>query len=83
PYVMSRQTDENSRLAGLLELLPQQITQDGLVVVRTEKKINLRDSYGSLRIIDKRIWSTMMVTFLALRENDRQTGGNTDNSQTA
>ncbi|MDD5011468.1 MAG: RsmD family RNA methyltransferase, partial [Phycisphaerae bacterium] len=41
PYVMSRQTDENSRLAGLLELLPQQITQDGLVVVRTEKKINL------------------------------------------
>ena len=83
PYVMSRQTDENSRLAGLLELLPQQITQDGLVVVRTEKKINLLDSYGSLRIIDKRIWSTMMVTFLALRENDRQTGGNTDNSQTA
>jgi 16S rRNA (guanine(966)-N(2))-methyltransferase RsmD len=83
PYVMSRHTDENSRLAGLLELLAVQIADDGLVVVRTGKKINLLDSYGSLRIIDKRIWSTMTVTFLALRTNDRQTGGNTDNSQTA
>ncbi len=83
PYVMSRETDTNSRLAGLLELLAVQIADDGLAVVRTEKKINLLDSYGSLRIIDKRIWSTMTVTFLALRANDRQTGGNTDNSQTA
>ncbi|PKL50893.1 MAG: hypothetical protein CVV39_00825 [Planctomycetes bacterium HGW-Planctomycetes-1] len=106
PYVMSRETDANSRLAGLLELLAVQLADDGLVVVRTEKKINpvrdkvskipdsrhkrpvsngvnLLDSYGSLRIIDKRIWSTMTVTFLVLRKNDRQTGGNTDNSQTA
>lgn len=80
PYEMSRQTDEKSRLAGLLKFLPEQITDDGLVIVRTEKKINLLDSYGSLRIIDRRVWSSMAVTFLALKKDDQQTGSNTDNS---
>ncbi|MFA5293661.1 MAG: RsmD family RNA methyltransferase [Phycisphaerae bacterium] len=83
PYEMSRGTGGKSRLAGLLELLQEQIADDGLVVVRTEKKVNLLDSYGSLKIIDKRIWSTMAVAFLALRKDDRQTSGNTDNSEPA
>lgn len=106
PYEMSRETGLNSRLGGLLLLLAEQITDDGLVVVRTEKKVNpvrdkmskrpdnhrgrpvsngvnLLDKYGDLKIIDKRIWSSMLVTFLALRKNDEQTGGNTDNSHTS
>jgi 16S rRNA (guanine(966)-N(2))-methyltransferase RsmD len=83
PYEMSRETGLNSRLGGLLLLLAEQITDDGLVVVRTEKKVNLLDNYGDLKIIDKRIWSSMAVTFLALRKNDEQTSGNTDNSHPA
>ncbi len=83
PYEMSRDTSLNSRLGGLLVLLTQQITDDGLVVVRTEKKINLLDSYGDLKIIDKRIWSSMSVAFLALKKDDKQTSGNTDNSHPA
>jgi 16S rRNA (guanine966-N2)-methyltransferase len=83
PYEMSREAGRKSRLVELLELLPEQITNDGLVIVRTEKKVNLLDSYGSLRIIDKRIWSSMAVTFLALKKDDEQTGSNTDNSRTA
>lgn len=82
PYEMSRGTNTSSRLAGLLTLLAEQITEDGLVIVRTEKRVNLLDSYGSLGIIDRRIWSSMAVTFLALK-NDEQTSGNTDNSQFA
>ena len=82
PYEMSRETEGKSRLAGLLELLPEQITKDGLVVVRTEKKVNLLDSYGDLKIIDKRIWSSMAVSFLALKD-DKQSSGNTDNSQSS
>ncbi|MBU1259913.1 MAG: 23S rRNA (adenine(2030)-N(6))-methyltransferase RlmJ [Planctomycetes bacterium] len=105
PYEMSKQTDKKSRLAELLDFLPVQLADDGLVVVRTEKKINpvrdkvskipdsrhkrpvsngvnLLDSYGSLKIIDRRVWSSMAVAFLALRKDDQQTGSNTDNSQT-
>lgn len=70
PYEMSRQTGDKSRLAGLLEILPQQLTEDGLVVVRTEKEIKLLDSYGPLKIIDNRVWGKMSVNLLAL-ENDK------------
>lgn len=106
PYEMSRETGLNSRLGGLLLLLAEQITDDGLVIVRTEKKVhpvrdkmskrpdnrrgrpvsngvNLLDNYGDLKIIDKRVWSSMAVAFLALRKDDKQTGGNTDNSHTS
>ncbi len=81
PYEMSRETSRDSRLGGLLSLLAEQITDDGLVVARTEKKVNLLDSYGQLRIIDKRVWSSIAVYFLGLKKDDKQTGGDTDNSQ--
>jgi 16S rRNA (guanine(966)-N(2))-methyltransferase RsmD len=80
PYKMSREMGGKWRLVELLKLLPEQITKDGLVVVRTEEKVNLLDSYGQLKIIDKRVWSSMTVAFLAMK-NDEQTSGNTDNSQ--
>jgi 16S rRNA (guanine966-N2)-methyltransferase len=80
PYVMSAETSGKSKLGSLLNLLSEQISADGLVIVRTEKRINLLDSYGCLRIIDKRIWSSMAVCFLAIKKDDKQTSGNTDNS---
>jgi 16S rRNA (guanine(966)-N(2))-methyltransferase RsmD len=81
PYEMSKDSGPNSRMARLLELLNEQITDDGLVIVRTEEKVNLLDSYSKLKIIDKRIWSSMAVGFLALKKDDKQTSSNTDNSQ--
>ena len=83
PYEMSRDSGASSRLGSLLALLAEQITDDGLVIVRTEEKVNLLDSYGQLRIIDRRIWSSMAVCFLGLKKDDKQTGGDTDNSQTS
>ena len=64
PYEMSRDVGEESRLAGLLNVLPEQITDDGLVIVRTEKRVKLSDRYGVLTIIDNRIWGKMSVAFL-------------------
>ncbi|MHC4637715.1 MAG: 16S rRNA (guanine(966)-N(2))-methyltransferase RsmD [Planctomycetota bacterium] len=64
PYVMSRQSGEGSMLYGLLSLLPEQVAEEGLVVVRTEKRSNLLENYGQLRIIDRRVWSEMAVTIL-------------------
>lgn len=97
PYKMSEDAGKKSPLAGLLELLPLQITDDGLVIVRTEKRVNLLDRYGSLKIIDKRIWSGMAVVFFEKTrtdtdentdkhrkiKDDEQTGSNTDNSQSS
>lgn len=65
PYAMSVDTKEKSQLAELLLILTQQVAKDGLVIVRTEKGVNLLDSYGDLRIIDNRIWGRMSVNFLA------------------
>ena len=81
PYEMSENTGVNSRLAGLLELLGEQITDDGVAMVRIEKKVELLNSYGKLIIVDKRIWGSMSVNFLAMKKDDQQTGGNTDNSR--
>ncbi|MBN1788121.1 MAG: 16S rRNA (guanine(966)-N(2))-methyltransferase RsmD [Sedimentisphaerales bacterium] len=70
PYEMSKDTGVESHLGRLLELLCQQVADDGLVIVRTEKRVNLLDSYAGLRIIDRRTWSSMAVTFLALKKDD-------------
>jgi 16S rRNA (guanine966-N2)-methyltransferase len=64
PYIMSRDTSENSQLGLLLRLLGSQITADAVVVVRTEKDVNLLDNYTGLHIIDRRTWGSMAVTLL-------------------
>ncbi|HBG78332.1 MAG TPA: hypothetical protein DDW84_05725 [Phycisphaerales bacterium] len=70
PYAMTVDTGVKSQLAELLLISTQQVAADGLVIVRTEKGVNLLDGYGDLRIIDKRVWGRMSVNFLALRKND-------------
>ena len=70
PYILSRDTGGNSQLGKLLQLLPEQLTADGLAVVRTEKRISLLDRYGRLEIIDRRVWGGMAVTLLRTRNND-------------
>jgi 16S rRNA (guanine966-N2)-methyltransferase len=66
PYAMSRAMSEKSPLGELLALLCEQVESDGIVVVRTERYVELLDEYGQLGIIDRREWGTMAVTILQL-----------------
>lgn len=63
-------TGTGSQLASLMEILPHQIAADGIVIVRTQKRAKLQESYGPLSVFDERIWGNMAVTFLRLKEND-------------
>jgi 16S rRNA (guanine966-N2)-methyltransferase len=64
PYLASRETETGSPLGKLLVLLGEQSATDGIVVVRTEKRTELLEQYGRLKVIERRQWGTMAVTIL-------------------
>jgi len=64
PYVDSTQTQVGSPLASLLIRLAEQIASGGFVIVRTHQDTSLLESYGPLKIIERRQWGTMAVTIL-------------------
>jgi len=64
PYSATRETKEGSPLGKLLVLLTEQLSQNGIVVVRTEKQIELVERYSLLKVIERRQWGTMAVTIL-------------------
>jgi 16S rRNA G966 N2-methylase RsmD len=64
PYVDSAQTQIGSPLATLLTRLVDCVTPAGYVIVRTQDKTTLSQSYASLKIIERREWGTMAVTIL-------------------
>ena len=66
PYINSRETGLDWLMGGLLLLLQQQISEQGIIAVRTERKNHLLDNYGKLKIIDRRQWGTMAVTLLRI-----------------
>ena len=73
PYVDSRAVSLESPLGSLLLILSGQVTEAGIISVRTEASVNLLDNYGALEIIDRRKWGRMAVTLLRLKglqEND-------------
>ena len=61
PYALSRDASEGSQLGKMLMLMCEQVASDGLVVIRTEERVELPDEYGSLKAIDKRKWGKMGV----------------------
>jgi len=64
PYAASMDVQDNSPLSGLLHLLGEQVVGDGIVIVRTDRKVSLLEQYGEFQIIDRRRWGTMAVTIL-------------------
>ena len=70
PYPLSRNVGPGSQLASLMDVLPEQVAADGIVIVRTHKAVKLLESYGALAVFDERVWGNMAVTFLRLKEND-------------
>jgi len=64
PYAASMNVQPDSQLGGLLELLGEQVTTDGIVVVRTSGDVSLLEQYGCFQIAERRQWGTMAVTIL-------------------
>ena len=64
PYPTTKDVQAESALSGLLNLLPEQLNEDGIVVVRTHKDVELLEEYGLLKVLQRRIWGTMAVTIL-------------------
>lgn len=64
PYSATMDAQDGSALSGLLDLLGEQVTGDGIVVVRTSQKVSLLERYGEFRVIERRQWGTMTVTIL-------------------
>ena len=62
PYAATRQTGKDSQLGKLLMLLNEQLSTDAVVAVRTEKRIELLEQYGRLKVTERRQWGTMAVT---------------------
>jgi 16S rRNA (guanine966-N2)-methyltransferase len=68
PYAATRDVSGKSQLAGLMDVLAGQVTDNGLVVVRTEKNIELLDSYGVFEVLQRRTWGSMNVTILRKKD---------------
>jgi 16S rRNA (guanine(966)-N(2))-methyltransferase RsmD len=64
PYAATADVQAGSRLDRLLDLLHQQVVDDGIVVVRTHERVSLLDEYGEFGTVERRQWGTMAVTLL-------------------
>ncbi len=71
PYILTDDVGEKSQLAALFNLLETQAAAGAVVVVRTHKKTQLLQEYGSFKVAERRIWGTMAVTFLVRSGNDK------------
>ena len=67
PYPLTRDVGPDSQLAGLMNLLERQVTDQALVSVRTDKKVDLLKQYGRFERLDRRVWGSMAVCLLRLR----------------
>ena len=63
PYIMTGNNDESLKMAGLMNLLPEQLNPGGIVIVRTASTTVLSEQYGQLKMLERRQWGTMACTF--------------------
>jgi 16S rRNA (guanine(966)-N(2))-methyltransferase RsmD len=75
PYAAAKSAGAGSALSGLLDVLDEQVTAGGIVVVRTSGDVTLLGEYGQFQIAERRQWGTMAVTILSKtkRRVDNQT----------
>lgn len=67
PYARTQNVQADSPLAGLMDVLQDQVTSDGMVVIRTERRRLLLERYGRFQTIERREWGTMAVTLLQMK----------------
>ncbi len=64
PYTVTMNAGEGSALAGLMDILNNQVTNGGIMVVRTSHEVSLLDQYGLFQTEERRHWGTMNITIL-------------------
>jgi 16S rRNA (guanine(966)-N(2))-methyltransferase RsmD len=64
PYLQTRQTGMDSKLGILLNSLSDCLNKQGIVVVRTEKRIKLLEQYKNLKLTEWRQWGKMAISIL-------------------
>ena len=64
PYLLSRATEQTSKLSQLLLGIESQISNQALVIVRHEKRTTLLENYNELKVSDRRDYGGMALTFL-------------------
>jgi 16S rRNA (guanine(966)-N(2))-methyltransferase RsmD len=62
PYAALSDVGDGSALSRVMELLGEQVTPGGIVVVRTHQSTVLLDQYGQFGTEERRTWGTMTVT---------------------
>ncbi len=71
PYRLTDDVGAKSQLAALFNLLEQQAAGNAAIVVRTNKKTELLQRYGSFKVAKRRIWGKMAVTILVRSKDDK------------
>ena len=61
---MSRDTGEDSRVGSLLQTVSSQVRAGGVVVFRTEKGVDVIDSYAALSVAERRTWGSMNIALM-------------------
>jgi 16S rRNA (guanine966-N2)-methyltransferase len=64
PYADTQKVQEGSRLSELFFLLQGQMSEQGIVMVRTQQGVFLMERYGQFQVLERREWGTMVVTIL-------------------
>ena len=64
PYAATTNVQDDSPLAGLMGLLCEQVTADGIVIVRTSLGVSPLEQYGQFKVVERRTWGTMAITIL-------------------
>ena len=70
PYKLSREAGVGSAVAGMLGVIAGQVADDGVVVLRTEKWVDVPERYGELEVIERRFWGRMSVVIMRLFRDD-------------
>jgi len=63
PYMMSENSEADSRVGKLMFLISQQVKDKGLVILRTHEHALVLERYDELTQIDIRKWGSMTVRF--------------------
>lgn len=64
PYPLTRDTARNSKLGKCLIDLSHNTQENVFIVVRHEKRTTLLEAYQDLRVVDRRDYGSMSLTFL-------------------
>jgi len=75
PYASTQEVGAYSFLADLLQGLQDQVVARGVVVVRTHRRVAVREDYGPFHAVDRRRWGTMSIVLLQAKTDEQQASG--------